>query len=541
MALLEVRELSVEIGGVKALDSVTFELEPGEVLGLVGESGSGKSLTALAISRLLPPGATSSGAVRLEGRDLAGLPERALCEVRGRGIGMVFQEPATALNPLLRIGAQVAETVRAHRSVSRAAALAAASTALARVGLDPASIPPGRFPHELSGGQRQRVALALATVLAPRVLIADEPTTALDVATQAQILALLKTLAAREGMAILLISHDLAVVGRFADRLAILEGGRIVESGPTRALLGAPAHEYTRRLRRDFGLGGVTLAPCAAAPVPLLVARDLVRDYPGERSGLLGRRKALRAIDGVGLSLGVGERVGLVGESGSGKSTLVRLLLALEAPTAGSIELGGQPFAAGGRRPTPGQRRLVQAVFQDPFGSLNPRFRVERIVAEPLALLEQPLSPAERSSRVRRALEDVGLAPDALARYPHEFSGGQRQRIALARALVIEPKLLILDEAVSGLDASLRAQILELLAGLNASRGLGYLLVSHDLGVVRATTERLLVMHAGRIVEEGPTTEVLLAPRHPYTQSLIAATPDLDGIVAESSTGAARR
>ena len=541
MALLEVRDLSVEIGGVTALKGISFELEPGEVLGLVGESGSGKSLTALAISRLLPPGATSSGAVRLEQRDLAGLSERALCEVRGRGIGMVFQEPATALNPLLRIGAQVAETVRAHRAVSRAAARAAASIALARVGLDPASIPPERFPHELSGGQRQRVALALATVLAPRVLIADEPTTALDVATQAQILALLQTLAATEGMAILLISHDLAVVARFADRLAILEGGRIVESGPTRALLAAPAHEYTRRLRRDFALGGVTLAPRASAPAPLLVAHDLVRDYPGERSGFLGRREPLRAIDGVSLSLGSGERVGLVGESGSGKSTLVRLLLALDAPTAGHIEIGGQPFAARASRPAPRLRRFVQAVFQDPFGSLNPRFRVERIVAEPLGLLEKPLAAPERVARVRRALEDVGLGADTLARYPHEFSGGERQRIALARALVIEPKLLILDEAVSGLDASLRAQILELLAGLNASRGLGYLLVSHDLSVVRATTERLLVMHSGRIVEEGRTTEVLLAPRHPYTQSLIAATPDLERIVAAPPSGALRR
>ena len=538
MALLDVRALSVEIGGVKTLQDISFVLEPGEILGLVGESGSGKSLTALAISRLLPPGATSTGEVRLEDRDLADMPERSLCEVRGRGIGMVFQEPATALNPLLRIGAQVAETVRAHRPVSRAEAFALAANALARVGLDPGSISPQRFPHELSGGQRQRVALALATVLAPRVLIADEPTTALDVATQAQILGLLKTLAATEGMAVLLISHDLAVVARFADRLAILEGGRIVESGPTHAVLGAPAHAYTQRLRRDFALGGLTLAPRAAPAGPLLVARDLVREYPGERTGLLGRRLPKRAIDGVSLTVGAGERVGLVGESGSGKSTLVRLLLALDAPTAGSVEMGGQPFASGERRPKRSQRRLVQAVFQDPFGSLNPRFRVERIVAEPLALLEERLAPVERTARVGRALEAVGLGADTRARYPHEFSGGQRQRIALARALVIEPKLLILDEAVSGLDASLRAQLLELLAGLNASRGLGYLLVSHDLGVVRATTERLLVMHAGRIVEEGPTTEVLLAPRHPYTQALIAATPDLERIVGESPTGA---
>ena len=538
MALLEVRELSVEIGGVRALKSISFELEPGEILGLVGESGSGKSLTALAISRLLPPGAVSTGAIRLLDRDLAQLPERSLCEVRGRGIGMVFQEPATALNPLLRIGAQVAETVRAHGPSSRSAALEAAARALARVGLDPGSIPAARFPHELSGGQRQRVAVALATVLAPRVLIADEPTTALDVATQARILALLQTLAARQGMAVLLISHDLALVARFADRLAILQGGRIIETGPTRALLGAPTHAYTRGLKRDFELGGVTLAPRSDALVPLLVARDLVRDYPGERSGLLGRRLPRRAIDRVSLSLGAGERVGLVGESGSGKSTLVRLLLALDAPTAGSLEMNGQPFVPGGGQADRRQRRLVQAVFQDPYGSLNPRFRIERIVAEPLGLLDVPLAPAERTTRVRQALEDVGLWPDALARYPHEFSGGQRQRIALARALVIEPKLLILDEAVSGLDASLRAQILELLASLSASRGLGYLLVSHDLGVVRASTERLLVMHAGRIVEEGPTTEVLLAPRHPYTRALIAATPGLDGIVAPSPPGA---
>ncbi|MBS0373173.1 MAG: ABC transporter ATP-binding protein [Proteobacteria bacterium] len=528
MALLELERLGVRLGGRMLLEDLSLAIEPGRVLGLIGESGSGKSLTALAIAGLLPPGATVTGQVRFAGQPLVGAGERALCQVRGRGIGLVFQEPATALNPLLTIGTQVAETARAH-GVPAAEAAARAAAALARVGLPAERVAPQRYPHELSGGQRQRVAIALAVALAPRLLIADEPTTALDVTTQAQILALLTDLARREQMALLLISHDLAVVAGLADEIAILRDGRLVEHGATRRVLRAPASDYTRALVRDHALPALAPVP-AGGGEPLLSADDLVCSYPGPRRGFFGRAAARRAVDGVSLALAAGERVALVGESGSGKSTLVRALLGLEPPAAGTVRIAGQPL---GRGPTlRRQRRLLQAVFQDPVASLNPRHRVGRIVAEPLGLLEAPPAGPARAARVAAALADVGLDPAAAERYPHEFSGGQRQRIAIARALVVEPRLLVLDEAVSALDASLRTQVLELLLGLGATRRLGYLFVTHDLGVVRAVTERTLVMRAGRIVEQGPTAEVLDHPRHPYTRELVAATPSLERALA---------
>jgi peptide/nickel transport system ATP-binding protein len=529
MALLSLESLSVTIGTRAVLRDLSFTVEPGEIVGLTGESGSGKSMTALAVTRLLPRGATTSGSVRFEGRDLLAAPERSLDDVRGRGIGLVFQEPATALNPLLSIGAQVAETVLVHTGASRAEAAARAAAALERVGLAAGRVPPDRYPHELSGGQRQRVALALATALTPRLLVADEPTTALDVTTQAQILALLAELARRDGLGVVLISHDLAVVASLADRIAILSDGRIVEQGRTLSVLRAPAHPYTRALLRDFAPPPRLPRPAAAPEPPLLEARAIVREYPGPRIGILGRHARVRAVDGVSLSVGRGERVGLVGESGSGKSTLVRTLLALDAPQAGVVLLGGEPLLAthGGARERR-LRRLMQVVFQDPYGSLNPRHRIGRIVAEPLHLLDAPLSATRRRARVAAVLADVGLDAADVDRFPHEFSGGQRQRIAIARALIVEPRLVVLDEAVSSLDASLRSQVLMLLGRLSADRALAYLFVAHDLAVVRAVTDRTLVMHRGRIVEDGPTDEVLDAPRHPYTASLRAATPSLE-------------
>jgi len=531
MTLLAVRDLDVTIGTRPVLAALRFEVAPGEVLGLIGESGSGKSLTALALAGLLPAGARAAGSVVFAGEELVGAGERALCRVRGRGIGIVFQEPATALNPLLTIGAQVAETARVHGGFSAAAARARAAATLERVGLPAAAVPPDRYPHELSGGQRQRVAIALAVALAPRLLIADEPTTALDVTTQAQILALLAELAAADRMALILISHDLAVVAGVAPRIVILQAGRIVEQGPTRTVLRAPAHAYTRALVRDFMLPPAPARPPSVA-APLLVADGIVRGYRGPRTGFFGRPALRRAVDGVSLAIAPGERVGLVGESGSGKSTLVRALLGLEVPEAGSVRVAGERLAGAAAGTARRLRRLVQAVFQDPYGSLNPRHRVGRIVAEPLALLAERLTAGERERRVAAALGDVGLAAADARRRPHEFSGGQRQRIAIARALVVEPRLVILDEAVSALDASLRTQILELLLGLSAARGLAYLFVSHDLGVVRAVTDRTLVMRAGRIVEEGPTAEVLERPRHPYTRQLVAATPSLERALA---------
>jgi peptide/nickel transport system ATP-binding protein len=513
------------------LEALRFEVAPGEVLGLVGESGSGKSLTALALAGLLPAGARTAGSVVFEGQELVGAGERALCRVRGRGIGIVFQEPATALNPLLTIGEQVAETARVHGGFTAAAARARAAATLERVGLPPTAVGLGRYPHELSGGQRQRVAIALAVALAPRLLIADEPTTALDVTTQAQILALLAGLAAKERMALILISHDLAVVAGVAPRIAILQAGRIVEQGPTLSVLRAPAHAYTRALVRDFVPRPAVPQPVGTAE-PLLVADGIVRAYRARRTRFFGRPALERAVDGVSVAIAPGERVGLVGESGSGKSTLVRALLGLESPEEGSVRIAGERLVGAPAATVRRLRRLVQAVFQDPYGSLNPRHRIGRIVAEPLALLAEPLTGAERDRRVAAALGDVGLAAADAGRRPHEFSGGERQRIALARALVVEPRLVILDEAVAALDASLRTQILGLLLRLSAARRLAYLFVSHDLRIVRAVTDRTLVMQAGRIVEEGPTAEVLERPRHPYTRQLVAATPSLERALA---------
>ncbi len=531
MSLLSIRNLSVTLDGRPVLESIDLEIERGEIVGLSGESGSGKSLTALAILGLLPTGAAVRGSVRFADTELVGAGERALGEVRGRGIGIVFQEPATALNPLMTIGAQVAETARVHGALSAAAARERAAATLRRVGLDPERVSLDRYPQQLSGGQRQRVAIAMAIALAPRLLIADEPTTALDVTTQAQILDLLVGLATADGMALVLITHDLAVVAGIAARLAILEAGRIVEQGATRAMLSAPRHPYTRELVRNFTLPDSAPRPTPTA-APLLEAFGLVRSYSAARTRFFGRPARRVAVNGVSLSVAPGERVGLVGESGSGKSTLVRALLGLETADAGAVRIGGESLTGATAAATRQLRRTVQAVFQDPYGSLNPRHRIGRIVAEPLHLLAEAPSIADRDRRVAAALTAVGLAPADAARRPHEFSGGQRQRIAIARALVVEPRLVILDEAVSALDASLRAQILTLLMELSAARELAYLFVSHDLAVVRAVTDRMLVMQAGSIVEEGPTAEVLDNPRHAYTRELVAATPNLERALA---------
>ncbi len=510
--LLQVEGLNLALGGQAVLSDVGFEVKAGEILGLVGESGSGKSLSALSILRLLPPGAAVSGAVRLEGCDLLGLPEAAMRPVRGGQIGLIFQEPMTALNPVMTIGDQVAEVFRIHRRLGRAEALRQAAGALTCTGLPPAEIPLTRYPHELSGGQRQRVAIALATALKPRLVIADEPTTALDVTTQAQMLELLKGLAHRDGAGLILITHDLAAISGMADRVAVMRGGRIVETGPTRQVLAGLGDPYA-------GIAVTPRAPSAAPPV--LEARDVVRAYPGRRAGW--RRGAdFHAVDGVSLRLQPGERLGLVGESGSGKSTLLRALLALEPPQSGVVLLDDQPFGAAATR---AQRAAIQAVFQDPYGSFDPRWRVEDLVAEPLHLLAAPPRGPERRERVAAMLSQVGLPAEAVDRYPHQFSGGQRQRIAIARALITHPRVVVLDEAVSALDVPVRAEILRLLARLSDDLGLAYVFVTHDLTVARAVTDRLMVMKAGRIVEEGPTADVFAAPRHPYTAALIAATP----------------
>jgi len=529
VSLLAVEGLSLAIHGTPILHRVDLDVRPREVFGLIGESGSGKSMIAYAVMGLAPRGARLAGRIRLDGADLLAKDESEMCRVRGAAIAMVFQEPMTALNPVQTIGEQVAETALIHGALSRRAARRLARETLDRVGLDGARFPLERYPHELSGGQRQRVVIAMAIALRPRLLIADEPTTALDVTTQAQILALLQRLMAEDGMSLLLITHDLGVVAGLADRVAIMKEGAIVERG---AALGKLGHPYSRALLEASShapertpIGGDRAEP------PLLEVRELVRDYRLPRASILARPGSFRAVDGVSFSIRRGESLGLVGESGCGKSTLTRAILALDPLQGGTIAVGGEAVSAD-REVARSIRRKMQVVFQDPYGSFNPRHRVERLVAEPFHLLDDPPAGGARRARVEAALVSVGLAPADADKYIHEFSGGQRQRIAIARALIIEPDLIILDEAVSALDVSVRAQILDLLAALSARLGLSYLFISHDLSVVRAITDRVLVMQAGKIVEAGPTGEVLQAPRHPYTRALIAAAPDLQAALA---------
>ncbi|MGE0312115.1 MAG: ABC transporter ATP-binding protein [Lautropia sp.] len=522
--LLSLERLSLDIGEQRILDDIDFEVGAGEIVGLIGESGSGKSMTGYSTLRLLPDAARLSGRAVFDGTDLATLTESQLCERRGRDIAMVFQEPMTALNPVQSIGAQVMETIRIHGAASRAEAADTARRVLERVGLDAQRFPPGRYPHELSGGQRQRVVIAMAIALRPRLLIADEPTTALDVTTQAQILALLRRLAHEDGMSLLLITHDLAVVAGMASRIAIMRKGRIVETGPTREVFRARRHPYTQALIEASGHRPAREARTGSKP--LLEVRGLVREYATRRTSLLAGAKPFRAVDSVSFDLHEGESLGLVGESGCGKSTLTRALLGLEPLQGGEVRLFGEKVVARGRVDR-SLRRHMQVVFQDPYGSFDPRQRVETLITEPFHLLDSPPQGAARRAAIDKALTGVGMAPTDARKYIHEFSGGQRQRIAIARALIIEPALIILDEAVSALDVSIRAQILDLLADLSRRMGLAYLFISHDLGVVRAITDRVMVMRSGKIVEEGPTEAVLQAPSHEYTRALLAATPRL--------------
>ncbi|MBV7380729.1 ABC transporter ATP-binding protein [Maritimibacter dapengensis] len=514
--MIGLESLSLSIHGTPILRDIDLSIAPGKVTGLVGESGSGKSMTALAIMGLLPNGSDVSGAVRLGDENLLNVSERRLCDIRGNRIGMIFQEPMTALNPVKTIGDQVAETLLIHGRAERREARRIAGEKLARVGLG--HMPLTRFPHELSGGQRQRVAIAMAIALHPELLIADEPTTALDVTTQAQILDLLNEIVDEEGMSLLLITHDLAVVAGMADHVAVMKEGEIVEQDATEPLFRNMNHPYTKAL-----FAASSHQP-DRKPLPvtdaILTADAVVRDYPTARPSLFAPPGRFRAVNEVSFTLGKGESLGLVGESGCGKSTLTRAILGLDPIQGGRItaferEVGPDfPNAL---------RAGIQVVFQDPYGSFNPRWTVERLVSEPFHLMPSP--PKDRRARVAEALTDVGIDPSAMDRYIHEFSGGQRQRIAIARALITKPDLIVLDEAVSALDVSVRAQVLDLIARLQAEHGLSYIFISHDLSVVRSITDRVMVMRAGEIVEEGVTETVFTDPQHDYTRTLIAATP----------------
>ncbi|MET3660234.1 ABC transporter ATP-binding protein [Aquamicrobium ahrensii] len=537
MSLLEIENLSLSIGAVPVLQGVDLSVRQGEIMALVGESGSGKSMTALTVMQLLPHLTRASGSVLLDGENLLDAGEEQMCALRGDDIGMVFQEPMTALNPLKTIGEQVAEGIRWHTRSSRAEAEERARKILDRVGLPDTKFPLSRYPHELSGGQRQRVVIAIACALKPRLLIADEPTTALDVVLQAQVLELLRDLVAENRMGLLLISHDLAVVADMADRITILRNGQVMEDGETAQVLSAQTHPYTRQLAQASTHVPEIRAETAhdkpdSTQAPLLCVRNLTRDYPGRRLSLFRRGAPTRAVDDVSFSIAPGRSVALVGRSGCGKSTLARMVLALDRPTAGEIRFRGETLTGRSEAELKPARRDMQVVFQDPYGSFDPRQKVVKLVTEPLHLLEKSPSRTERRDMAAAALSEVGLEPGALDKYPHEFSGGQRQRISIARAIITRPRLVVADEPVSALDVSIRAQILDLFADLNARLGIAYLFITHDLTVARAITDEVMVMEEGRIVERGLTHAVLDNPQSGAAQELVSAAPDLKRALA---------
>ncbi len=530
--LLSVRDLRVgfatEGGRVQAVDGVSFDVAPGEVLAIVGESGSGKSVTAQTILGLTrSPNARIEGSVRLGGEELIEANEAELRRVRGERVGMVFQDPMTSFNPVYRIGDQIVEAIRAHRpGVGKGEARERASELLDSVGIPDAPRRVGDYPHEFSGGMRQRAMIAMALALEPEILIADEPTTALDVTVQAQILALLEQLNRERGLATILITHDLGVVAEVADRVLVMHEGQIVERGSLEDIFYSPKEPYTRQLLEAvLRLDGAPPPSPRGEDEPLLQVTDLVKHYSRRRSLVFGREaEPVRAVDGVSFSVRRGETLGLVGESGSGKSTLCRTALQLLEPTSGSVRFEGREIAGLSRRQMRPLRREMQIVFQDPYASLNPRKRIGQIIGEPLRL-RGVARGAELRSQVRELLDRVGLSPEHYDRFPHEFSGGQRQRIGIARALALRPKLIVADEPVSALDVSIRAQILSLLDELQDELGLTYVFVAHDIGVVRHVSDRIAVMYEGRIVEEGRADDVCERPQHPYTRELLAAVP----------------
>jgi peptide/nickel transport system ATP-binding protein len=507
MALLEVKGLSVRFGVTQALTDMSLTLTRGERFGIVGESGSGKTLTALAITGLLPEGAAMTGSITIDDVPLP-RSEREMARLRGKRIGMVFQEPMTALNPLMRVRDQIEEAIRLNGLTSQVPDL------LNEVGLE---LRHGdRFPHQLSGGQRQRVMIAMALASQPDILIADEPTSALDLITQRRVLDLIAEICERRHMALLFISHDLKAVAWLCSRVAVMHKGKLIETGPVQSVLGAPTQSYTRKLvaASRFDVRAPARPPIGET---LLEVRGVSRQY--RQGGWPLGGKPFLAVDNVSLSVGTSECVALVGPSGCGKTTLAKIIVGLDRATSGDVVFAGEHYR-NGELPK-ARRRDVSLVFQDPFGSFDPRLTIEQSIGEPLRL--EKLDAGTRVDRLIEAVETVGLSQGMLRRYPHEFSGGQRQRLAIARALVTRPKLLVLDEPVSALDVSVRGEVLALLARLQAEFGLTYLVISHDLDMVRAIADRVLVMEAGRIVEEGKPEAIFAHPRHKLTQDLVGA------------------
>jgi peptide/nickel transport system ATP-binding protein len=542
--LLDVRGLRVSFGSAagreQAVRGLDLSISEGESVALVGESGCGKSTAALALMRLLPDSAACTGQILFAGRHIPELSAADMRGLRGRSISMIFQEPMSSLNPVHRVGDQIVEVLRAHEPLSRDAARRRAVELLERVQIAEPARRFDDYPHQLSGGQRQRVMIAIAIACGPRLLIADEPTTALDVTVQAQVLALLDRLRRELRMALLLITHDLGVVAEYADRVLVMLDGSLVEEAPTQRLFEAPAHHYSRQLLAaslhcqppPVAPPGVARPAVPREDIALLRADRLVVAYPRTRSA------RANAVDGVSFSIAAGETLGLIGESGCGKSTLARALMRLIPLHAGTIHFQGKEVGALRERALGALRQRVQMVFQDPYGSLNPRQSVGRIL-DTVLVVNRYGDAGARASRIDRLIERVGLPADSRRRHPNEFSGGQRQRIAIARALLVEPALLILDEPVSALDVSIQAQILDLLLELRRDLGLAYLFISHDLAVVRRMSDRVVVMRDGRFVEEGANPAIWEAPRHGYTQSLMAAMPRVRWRVAVGNQSAA--
>jgi microcin C transport system ATP-binding protein len=533
--LLSVRDLSVAFrqGGREtlAVDRVSFDLAKGETLAIVGESGSGKSVTALSILKLLnyPAAHHPSGKVMFDGKDLIAADEDAMRKVRGNDITMVFQEPMTSLNPLHTIQRQIGEILELHKGLRGDKARARTLELLELVGIRDAASRLDAYPHQLSGGQRQRVMIAMALANEPHLLIADEPTTALDVTVQAQILKLLKELQERLGMAMLFITHDLGIVRRIADRVCVMLKGQIVEQGPVSEIFGNPQHAYTQRLLAAEPKGRPAPVPDDAAT---LVEAGPIKVWFPIKTGFLRKTTGhVKAVDGISVKVRAGETLGVVGESGSGKTTLGLAILRLISSEGPILFLGDRIDGLSSAQVRP-RRKDLQVVFQDPYGSLSPRMSVAEIVAEGLTVQAKQQSYAQRREVVAHALSDVGLDPSAMDRYPHEFSGGQRQRIAIARAMALDPKFIVLDEPTSALDMSVQVQIVELLRDLQARRRLGYLFISHDLKVVRAMAHRVVVMQNGRVVEEGAAETIFSQPREAYTQALLAAALNLEPVGA---------
>jgi len=537
--LLEIRDLSVafrhEGRELVAVDRVSFDIEPGEMMALVGESGSGKSVTALSILKLLPDSARHpSGSIRFKGRELMRLAEHEIRHVRGNDITIIFQEPMTSLNPLHTIERQIAEVLELHRGLTGSAARARVIDLLTQVGIPDAEARLSSYPHQLSGGQRQRVMIALALANEPDLLIADEPTTALDVTVQAQIIKLIKELQTRLGMAVLFITHDLGIVRKIAERVCVMRQGAIVEQGPVAEVFADPRHPYTRELlAAEPKPDPAPLQPGA----PEVVRTDDLKVWFPVRRGFLRRTVGyIKAVDGVSIEVRKGETLGVVGESGSGKTTLGLAILRLISSQGPIVFMGKslQGLKFKGMLPF---RRDMQIVFQDPYGSLSPRMSVSDVVEEGLWVHHPSMPAAEREARVTRALLDVGLEPETRFRYPHEFSGGQRQRIAVARTIVLEPTFIVLDEPTSALDMLIQAQIVDLLRALQKRRELTYLFISHDLRVVAALASRVVVMRQGKVVEAGPAAELFARPQSDYTRALFAAAFELEtaaeGVVAQ--------